>query len=803
VESSLAWLREYVDIPIPADELAHRLTMAGLESVIRPRYKDRVEGVIAARILGVEAHPNADRLSLCLVDTGAEEVKVVCGAPNVRPGLIAPLALPKARIAEGKRVERAAIRGVESDGMLLAEDELGVSEDHSGIMELDGQIEVGLSIDQFVDFDDHILEVDLTPNRGDCACLIGLAREVAALLGSGLRPPQVGYPEEGRPSAELAQVTILDPDLCPRYAASLISGMSAGPSPWWLRQRLISAGQRPINNLVDVTNYVMLEMNQPLHAFDFDQLAGGEIRVRRAAAGEPFVTLDGAQHSLEEGMCLICDADKPVALAGVMGGLNSEVEPTTNRVLLEAAYFDPTSNRRTATRLGFDTEASYRFQRGIDPKGVDQALRRATGLMAALAGGKVHPGLLDENPIPFEAPRLTLRTRRLNAFLGADLTGEEIAGLLNSIQIEAQTTDNGQTGVIAPSWRPDLVREVDLIEEVARLYGYDLIPTTFPPATAAAAAKPPLVALAEKVRSLLAGAGLFEAVTYVFLPADAPAQMGWPADDPRSRQVPLLNPLSEDQAALRSALLWGLGAALAKNLRNGAESVRLFEWGNVFAPQGEGEQPAEECRLAAVLMGSRDPLGPNSSPEGVGFADLKGVAEHLLEGLGVDDAVFEPDERPEYAPGRTAAVKVGPRRLGWLGQLNQASLAPFRIKGEVYFFDLSAEELLRLIERPTPLFSPLPRFPHITRDIDLVIGEAMTSAEILGFAAKIEDPLIAGVFIFDCYQSDEMRRKREKSIGLRVRYQSPERTLTEEEITPLHERLTTHLLESTGGGLRQ
>ena len=802
MESSLAWLREYVDIPIPADELAHRLTMAGLESVIRPRYQDRIEGVIAARILSVEAHPNADRLSLCLVDTGAEEVKVVCGAPNVRPGLIAPLALPKARIAGGQKVKKAAIRGVESFGMLLAEDELGVSEDHSGIMELDGKTKAGLNIDQFVDFDDHILEVDLTPNRGDCACLIGLAREVAALLGSELRLPQVGYPEEGRPVDELAQVTILDPDLCPRYAASLMGGMSAGPSPWWLRDRLLSAGQRPINNLVDVTNYVMLEMNQPLHAFDFDHLAGGEIRVRRATAGEPFVTLDGADHRLEEGMCLICDAEKPVALAGVMGGLNSEVEPSTSRVLLEAAYFDPTSNRRTATRLGFDTEASYRFQRGIDPKGVDQALRRATGLMADLAGGKVHPGLLDENPLPFEAPRLTLRTRRLNAYLGTDLSTAEIAGHLNSIEIEADAAD-GQVKATVPSWRPDLVREVDLIEEVARLYGYDLIPTTFPPATAVAAAKPPLVALAEKVRSLLTGAGLFEAVTYVFLPADAPAQMGWPTDDPRSRQAPLLNPLSEDQSALRSTLLWGLGTALAKNLRNGAESVRLFEWGNVFTPQGEGEQPAEECRLAALLMGSREPLGPNSSPEGVGFADLKGVAEHLLAGLGVDDAVFEPDERPGCAPGRTATVKVGPRRLGWLGQLNQASLAPFRIKGEVYFFDLSAEELLRLIERPTPLFSPLPRFPHITRDIDLVVGEALTSAEILDSAAKIADPLIAGVLIFDCYQSDEMRRKREKSIGLRVRYQSPERTLTEEEITPLHERLTTHLLESTGGGLRQ
>ncbi|MBW1713430.1 MAG: phenylalanine--tRNA ligase subunit beta, partial [Deltaproteobacteria bacterium] len=370
---SLNWLAEYVKLTVEAQELADRLSMAGLESMVERRYPDRIEGVIAAKILAVEPHPKADRLTVCTLETGGGEVKAVCGAPNVRAGLISPLALPGARLAKGLKVSKSRIRGVESGGVICAEDELGLSEDHSGIMELDQETEVGSDLAQIVDFDDYLLEVDLTPNRGDCACLIGLARETAALLGQELRYPDFSFRGQGQPIEELTRVDVLDPDLCPRYAASLLSSLKVGPSPWRLREKLISSGFRPISNLVDVTNFVLLELNQPLHAFDFDRLAEGRIVVRQAKPGERFVTLDGQERRLAEGMLLICDGQEPVGLAGIMGGLNSEIEPATERVLIEAAYFDPTNNRQTATRLGLMTEATYRFQRGVDPVGLINA----------------------------------------------------------------------------------------------------------------------------------------------------------------------------------------------------------------------------------------------------------------------------------------------------------------------------------------------------------------------------------------------------------------------------------------------
>lgn len=795
---SLNWLGEYLDLKVAAQELAERLTLAGLEAKVWPRYPQPPEGVVAASILAVEPHPKAERLSVCTVETGSGQVRVVCGAANVRPGLVSPLAPPGARLAGGRKVEKVVIRGVESCGMLCAEDELGLSEDHSGVMELDQAVAPGQALEEIVGLDDYLLEVDLTPNRGDCACVLGLAREAAGLFGAELRRPDLSYPEQGQPIEALAKVTIHDPDLCPRYMASLLSGLESKTSPWWLREKIISAGMRPISNLVDVTNFVMLELGQPLHAFDFTRLEGREIQVRRAKAGERFVTLDGREHVLEEGMLLICDGSRPVALAGLMGGLNSEVEAATSQVLIEAACFEPLNNRRTATRLGLQTEASYRFQRGVDPLGTPLALRRASKLMAELGGGFVHPGLIDANPIPFTPARISLRVARCNSYLGTAYSGQKMAGLLRSIEIEAECRAE-RIEVVAPSWRPDLTREVDLIEEVARLAGYDQIPSTFPPMSAPAARKPALEALAEKTRAILTGLGLFETINYVFTPTEAEKMLGWKDPQP---PVLLLNPLAEDQAALRPSLLWGLLKTLALNLRHGAEGVRIFEWGNVFRSQGPNLQPAEEAHLAAVMAGQREPTAWCSSRSKVDFYDLKGVLEGLLIGLGISGARFEACPRPEYQPGASAQVSVEGQVLGYLGRLSEAALASFDLKEPAFAFEISAATLLDLAGRPSPEFQLPPRFPAIIRDLAIVVPADLEAAQLLAFAGEVADPLIAGVSLFDLYQGSPLPPD-QKSFGLRIRYQSSERTLTEAEVAPLHNRLINHLLTRTGGVLRR
>ena len=798
---SLNWLAEYVELTVEPAELADRLTMAGLESFVEPRFPERIDGVLIGRVEAVEAHPKADRLTVCTVETGSGQVRVVCGAPNVRPGMLSPLALPGARLKGGLKLKKTALRGVESFGMLCAEDELGLSEDHSGIMDLTGEARVGLSLHEVIDFNDFILEVDLTPNRGDAASVFGIAREAAAILGKGARFPEIDYPESGPPAAELARVEVLDPELCPRYTASLLSDLTVRPSPWWMRERLLSGGVRPINNLVDVTNYVLLELNQPLHGFDFETLAQSRIVVRQAKAGERFTTLDGQERKLSPGMLLICDGERPVGLAGVMGGLNSEIEAGTSKILLEAAYFEPRSNRRTATTLGLQTEASYRFQRGVDPEGLIKALKRATRLMTELGGGRVHPGLIDEYPLPWQAPVLPLRVAKTNAYLGTELSADRMAELLNSIQIKAEKKSEDRLKVTAPPWRPDLTREVDLTEEVARLHGYDNIPATQPPMTEPAQPQPPINALRDRVRPLLTSAGLTQIITYSFIPPDIPRRLGWDENDPRWDQVELLNPLSEEQSVLRTSLFFGLLSTLESNLRLGAEAVRIFEWGIVFSP-ADGLLPSEETRLGGLLCGPAEPVSWSSSSRKVDFFDLKGTVEQLLTGLGLKELDFAPASRPEYAPGHAAEVAANGISVGHLGLISPRVREAFDLKPEVLGFDLSAEALLGAVSQVKPTYREAPRFPSITRDVALVVEARLPVGRLLSLTSDLGKPLLAQVSVFDLYQGRPLRDD-EKSVGLRFLYQAPDRTLTEDEITPVHRQLINYLIENTKGRLRQ
>ena len=652
------WLNEYVNLDgLTAEQIADRLSMLGLEVDAVVHMSRGLEGLLTARIRKVLAHPDADRLTVCEVEVGPEIIQVVCGAPNAREGLLTAIARPGVTLPGGMKIKKAKVRGQESMGMLCSARELGLSEEHSGILEISGSIGSGVDLAQALGLDDVMIEIDLTPNRPDCASVLGIAREVAGFAGRELLPP-VGR-EELPALAETHSdfgVEIRETELCPRYAARMLTGVTIAPSPQWLRQRLQAVGMRPINNIVDITNYVMLELGQPLHAFDFAKLAGGRIVVRCPQPGEmQFTTLDGQLRNLDSAMLMICDGKRPVAVAGIMGGLESEVTDQTSEVLLESACFNPVSIRRTARRLNIASEASYRFERGIDPNGVDTALERAVRLMVELAGAKLVEGGVDLYPGRRPEHVLPLRCNRVRDLLGMELSEEQIAGHLRSIQFEVAAGVAGILNVTVPSFRVDIEREVDLVEEIARLAGYNTIPTSLPQIGMDYPKRDPLRTLRQEIGRILTARGFTEAINYSFSGDRKFDQLQLPVDDRRRKVTRLLNPLAEEQAIMRSMLLPGLLDNIRHNHNHQRPDVALFETGKVFCQLQEGVQPEERLQLCVVLSGKRYPEAAPlyfSNCEADIF-DLKGIAESIFQVMALTGAL----EKPEFAG---KSVKVQP-----------------------------------------------------------------------------------------------------------------------------------------------
>ena len=712
---SLNWLADFVDLTVEAQALADRLTMAGLEVEAVEEVTPGFSGVVVGKVLSVERHPQADRLQVAEVTTGSQTYRVVCGAPNVAAGVLYPFAPPGTILAGGHKLKPAKLRGILSEGMLLAEDELGLSADHVGLMEISQDLAVGRDFAEALGLADVVLEVAITANRADCLSVLGLAREVAALLDAPLRHPEVNVAAAAAAGLE-ARVTILDPIHCPRYAARLMTGLTVGPSPFWMRRRLQLAGLRAINNLVDVTNYVLLEFGQPLHAFDFDRLRGGEIVVRLPKSGErTFTTLDGVERDLDPETLLICDAEGPVALAGVMGGLDSEVTGSTTRVLLESAYFNPRTIRRTGKRLGLSTEASYRFERGVDPDGVIHALERATQLMCQVGAGVVAAKRLDEYPAPIQHPRLNLRVSRANQMLGTDLSQEQMLHLLRRLHLPALAVDEENLVLQVPPFRGDLEREIDLIEEVARLAGFDAIPVTLPRGVVATPRPGPEVRLLAAARQRLEGLGFFEVITYSFQPDRLGSLLS--ATEPAAA-LRLANPLSEEQAMMRTSLLPGLLDTLRRNTLQQNLEVRLFEISKVFAPRPGEDLPQEEHWLTGLMYGSREEAAWNTTPDPVNFFDLKGMVETLLEDLLIPEVTFTPDGLPDYL-GYGARVFSGGRELGVLGELRPDIGEKLDLEGAIFGFNLNFAALCQ--SSIPPRFTSLPRYPAVYRDIALVL----------------------------------------------------------------------------------
>jgi len=784
---SLNWIRELVSVDADDDAIANRLTMAGFEVEAIERLGEGIQGVTIAEVKERVPHPQADRLTLVTVDDSKQTRRVVCGAQNVPgPGGKVALVLPGTVLPGGMEVRTRTVRGVESPGMLCSEAELGISDDGDGILVAPDDAPVGAPLVEALGIRDTVLDLGIAPNRPDCLGHIGVAREIAALFGSTMSvpPADVGSCEKGAPARDFLSVDVRAAERCPRYVARLIEGVSVGPSPFWLRWRLRTVGVRSLFNVVDVTNLVMMEAGHPLHAFDMDRVADSRIVVRRAAPGEMIATLDGQSHELTVDDLLIADPEHAIAIAGVMGGSDSEVSLGTRRIALEAAAFEPRGIRRTSRRLALRSESSLRFERGCDVGGVDWASRRAARLIAELCGGHLAAGCVDVEAERDSRNEILLRPDRCRALLGLDIPTSEMATTLERLAMRVRREDGGgeerPLRVSAPSFRIDVAREVDLIEDIVRIQGLDNVPAELPPAGAAPAASGD--AVAEVVRDLLAAQGLLETVSVAFSgPRSLPAP-GAPL------RVPIQNPLREDCCVLRTWLLPGLLTALGKNVERGVEEVRLFEVGRVFIGHGEASLPAEPNHVAALVWGRRrDWLAPGTPMD---FFDVKGMIEELADKLRVQLA-FQASTHPFLHPGAQALIKgdVG-AEVGWVGELHPEICRERGAPGALAF----ELDLGHLAPPAAPAcMVALPRHPAVVRDLSLFVDADVPWARIRAALMSDEEPLVENVWIHEDYRDPERVPSGKKGIFLRVRYRARDRTLTDSEVNEVHERLVAGL----------
>jgi phenylalanyl-tRNA synthetase beta chain len=801
---TLNWLREYLPTDLDAATIAARLSMLGLEvDAVQPLCPD-LSGVVVARVESVQRHPNADKLTLCDVSVGDAVKRVVCGAPNVRAGLITAMALPGAVLPGGFTIKPTRIRGEASEGMLCSAKELGMGDDHGGIMEITAAVAPGQPIVAALGLDDTLIEVDLTPNRPDCASVIGIAREVAAFAGGTLKKPVEKFPQltgQGLPFSVQVEA-VAD---CPRYAARMVRNVKIGPSPDWLRQRLLAVGLRPINNVVDITNFVMLEYGQPLHAFDFDKLAGGRIVVRKARPGETIETLDGTSRTLDPEMLLICDAERAVAVAGVMGGANSEVGNKTTTILLESACFNPVTTRRTAGRLNMNTDASYRFERGVDPQGAPVAMERAVRLMAELAGGEIVPDGIDFCDGVKPPLTITLRVGRTCDLLGMPLDAATIAKTLQSIEIGCTARDSETIMVQVPSFRVDLEREIDLVEEVARLVGYNEIPTTLPLVPMRFPERDALRSQRQELAAVMVALGFNEAVNYSFVAPQHADLLGLPPEDARRRTISLLNPLAEDQSVMRTTSLPGLLENARRNIYHQQTDVRLFELGKVFYRREAHGQPDEEERLAAVLTGRRHPGAPllREGETKVDFFDVKGVVEELAVRLRLPQLqMVAVTAVPPYAdPDLAMAIMANGQVIGELGRCAAAVQKGFGIKQELFYLDLSCRALLALQAAPRA-FAPLPKFPAVRWDVAIVVPEQVAAGEMVAAITASGADYLEQVELFDVFQGKNIGPGL-KSVALAMTYRAADRTLDDETVGKVHQKIIELLLSRFNGQLRE
>ena len=795
-----SWLKEFIDTRLSAADIPDALTMAGVEVSSCRFLGEGLDNVVVAKILSQVQHPNADKLTLCRVSDGSREYGIVCGARNMKPGDIVALARTGATLPNGVEIRKTKIRGELSEGMLCSEMELRLSEESAGIMVLPPGTEVGKPVAQAIGLTDWILDVEITPNRGDCLSVLGVAREVAAITGEKVVIPAVNVQEGAFPVGEFASVAVTDADLCPRYSARVIADVDIAPSPDWMQRRLSLCGVRPINNIVDITNYLLLELGQPMHAFDLDRLAGGKIDVRRSGIARKFATLDGVTREIQPEMLLIWDADGPVAVAGVIGGQNTEVLPTTRRVLFESAHFAPASIRSTSRRLGLSTESSYRFERGVDPGGTMYAADRAVSLLSRFASFSATRGTFDVGGGKDFTRNVPFRPSRAGRMLGRECTEKECGDVFGRLGFSSRDEGKERWIVAVPPHRFDIEREIDLVEEVARIAGYDKIPATYPVSGAPDFSPDDrFVKIVEDASEFLRVKGFTQAINFSFVPEKEwerhASLLGFEPSD----AMRLANPISEDMTMMRPHLLMGLLHNVSTNLRRFQSDIRLFESGKAFGKSLTAGH-FEESRIAFVLYGRRHPESWSGGQADLDFFDAKAVAESLISFLGTSAVHFVPTAaKPFLAAGKAAEIIKDGETMGWLGAVRRELSAALEIPGTVYYGEIRIGVLTG-----SPLtaaqYKAVSKYPPVIRDIACILSDQVPVGDVLDMVSALASE-IESATVFDVYAGDKIATGH-KSVAIRVKLQPFDRTLTDDDVNSIHTKIVKLLENRFGGKIR-
>ncbi|WP_158736633.1 phenylalanine--tRNA ligase subunit beta [Alteribacillus sp. YIM 98480] len=803
---SYQWLKDYVDIDdLTVEETAEKLTRGGVEvDVLHPR-SEGLEQVEVGYVEACEQHPNADKLNVCQVNTGEETAQIICGAPNVAAGQKVAVAKPGAVLPGGMKIKKTKLRGEPSEGMICSLQELGIEqklvakEFIDGIYVFPESAKVGEDAVEELGLRDTVLELDLTPNRADCLSMIGIAYEMAALLDREVHQPDCTFTAADQSAAEAVSVQVDVPEDNPYYGAKIIQDISIGPSPLWMQNRLTAAGIRPINNVVDITNYVLLEYGQPLHAFDFDRFGSNEVVVRRANEEETITTLDEEVRTLSAEHMVITNGKEPTALAGVMGGAFSEVQEDTTTILLEAAYFNSSRVRKASKDMGVRSESSTRFEKGVDSGRVEEASARAAHLLERYAGGTVLEGTVEDDFRSDEKRVIETEPEQLNKRLGMDLSQEDILSIFRRLQFTVETEGN-RISVEVPTRRPDLRIEEDLAEEVARLYGYDYIPTTLPSGVTTPGSLSPEQNKRRKIRRYLEASGLHEAITYS-LTSPEKASRFLLEEVPGTVMVSM--PMSEERSTMRTSLIPHLLDTVQYNRNRQINDSSMFELGSVFIVESETltQQPEEKKVLAAAVTGTWEIHLWQGEKKKTDFFVVKGILEGLFEELGVlDNIQFVPSSRKELHPGRSADIVLNGRSVGFTGQVHPSVEKEWDIK-ETYIFQLDLDAILAA-ETEELSYAVLPRYPSISRDIALVVDQNVPAGDVQRVIEEAGGPLLKQVTLFDVYEGENLEAGK-KSLAFSLVYLDPERTLTDEEVTKTHDHVVSELTEKVQAVLRQ
>lgn len=815
--ASLEWLKQYVEINIPTDVLVDKITRAGLEVETVTQLGEGLSGVVTGRVTDIWRHPNSDHLWVCMLDygQGGEPVQILTGAQNVQKNDMVPVATvgavlpPSGRNPGGLKLKKAKMRGLDSFGMLCSADELGIDsklllpEQRSGIFILPPDTPVGKDIKEIIGLNDTVIDIDLTSNRADCFSMIGLAREIAALTGCRLRLPDMSVKESaGGCAGEMASIKIEARDLCPRFAVRVLKNIRVKPSPQWLQNRLRACGVRPISNVVDVTNYVMLELGQPMHAYDYDTVGEHTLIVRRAREGEKLVTLDGQERLLDESMITISDPAHAVGLGGVMGGLETEVTDKTVNVMLEAASFHGPSIRRTSRSLGLRSEASGRFERGVDTALCQNALNRAANLLEQMEACETFAGIVEDYPDPAAPTVISVTPEQISGRIGIQISKEEIVNILTALEFGVENK-GASLEVTVPSWRGDCTCDADISEEVARMHGLDYIESHLPVLSVTQGCQCVLEDVKDSIQDYLVGVGLSEVMTYSFINPAALEKLQLPADDYRRRAIELLNPITDDFKVMRTTMAVSLLNAAAYNMARQAGSAEIFEIGRVFLPQELPLKnfPEEKAVLAAVLSGKRGELNWCGDCGGVDFYDMKGVVEGLLAKLQLVDYKLVPVSVPYLHPGKSCGIEFEGRVIGYFGEVHPLVQESFGLAQETYLLEMEIEPLVAAATA-VPKFEHLAKYPGTSRDIAVVVPSEVSNAELESVIRRAAGELLRGVRVFDIYTGKQVAAGC-KSMAFNLTYQAADRTLTDAEVDESIKKVVAEVGEAYKAQLRQ